>query len=69
MLDIFPYIAGALGFMAVFILNGIKSEIREVKNSLAGLERDMREGVASLDRRVTRIEARCDEKHGAKNGD
>lgn len=55
-----PYIASVIGFLAVFILNGIKGEIKEVKKSLAGLERDMRDGVAALDRRVAVIEARCE---------
>ena len=49
-----------IGFFAVYTLNGIKSEIKEMKTSLKGLENDLRGGVASLDRRITVLESRCE---------
>ncbi len=61
--ELMPYLLAVLGFFATYVLNGIKSEIKEVKQSLQSLEKDLRDGVASLDRRVTAIEARCLVKH------
>ena len=62
--EVMPYIASVIGFFAVYVLNGIKDEIKEVKGSLQALERDLREGVASLDRRVSVIEERCNHANG-----
>lgn len=59
MTELMPYIAAILGFLAVFVLNNIKQEMRDIKTSLNSLEKDMREGVSSLDRRVTIMETRC----------
>jgi uncharacterized protein YoxC len=61
--EIIPGLLAVIGFFAVYTLNGIKSEIKEVKTSLQSLETDLREGVTSLDRRVAVIEARCSIKH------
>ncbi len=61
--EVLPYLLTIIGFFAVYTLNGIKGEIKEVKTSLQGLESDLREGVSSLDRRITVIEARCAIKH------
>ncbi len=63
--DFMPYLLAVLGFFATYVLNGIKSEIKEVKQSLQSLEKDLRDGVSSLDRRVTAIEARCSVKHSS----
>ena len=52
-----------IGFLAVFVLNGIKKEIGEIKGSLGLLEKDMRAGVTELDRRVTRVELKCENNH------
>jgi hypothetical protein len=65
MVEAFPYIMALLGFLAVYVLNGIKSEIKEVKTTVRALEADMRGGVGSLDRRVTAIESRCMYIHSA----
>lgn len=64
MTEVMPYIAAILGFLAVYVLNSIKQEMRDIKTSLNSLERDMREGVSSLDRRVTIMETRCSSNHG-----
>ena len=61
--ELIPGLIAIIGFFAVYTLNGIKSEIKEVKTSLQSLEADMREGVTGLDRRVSVIEARCEIKH------
>lgn len=61
--ELMPYIAAVLGFLAVFVLNSIKQEMRDIKQSLGALETDMRLGVASLDKRVTIVETRCGSNH------
>jgi len=61
--SVMPYVAAILGFLAVYVLNNIKQEMRDIKNSLTSLEKDMREGVSQLDRRVTIMETRCDSNH------
>ena len=53
---ILPYLMATIGFLIVYVLNGIKNEIGEVKVSVKGLEVDLRESISSLDRRVTHIE-------------
>lgn len=61
--DIGLFVIGTLltlcGVLAVIVLNGIKTEIKDIKVSLNSLESDMRDGVTSLDRRITIIEVRC----------
>lgn len=57
--ELIPYLLTALGFLAVYVLNGIKSEIKEIKATIGKLEADMRGGVASLDRRMAVVEERC----------
>lgn len=63
MSEIMPYVAAVLGFLAVYVLNNIKQEMSDIKLSLNSLERDMREGVSNLDRRVTVMETRCESNH------
>lgn len=59
-----PYLLTVIGFLAVYVLNGIKSEIKEVKITVKALESDLRGGVSELDRRITKLEARCESHHG-----
>lgn len=61
--DILPYLMAVIGFLIIYVLNGIKGEIKDVKTVVQGLERDMREGITGLDRRVTAIESRCQAYH------
>jgi len=61
--DILPYLTAVIGFLIVYVLNGIKGEIKEVKTTVNSLERDLRDGITSLDRRVTTIETRCSGMH------
>lgn len=49
-----------IGFLIVYVLNGIKGEIRETKKEVQHLGVELRGVTAELDRRVTKIEARCE---------
>ena len=62
--ELIPILLTVLGFLAVYVLNGIKGEIKEVKTTIGKIEVDLRGGMASLDRRITTIETRCQFKHG-----
>lgn len=57
MAEIIPYLLGIIGFFAVYVLNGIKQELTEMKTSVRALEADLRGSLSQLDRRVTTIEA------------
>lgn len=61
--EVMPYVATVMGFLAVYVLNNIKQEMRDIKTSLNNLEKDMRDGVSNLDRRVTIMETRCSSNH------
>ncbi len=61
--ELVPYLLTVLGFLAVYVLNGIKGEIKEVKTTVKALENDLRGGFGSLDRRVTALETRCTMHH------
>lgn len=61
--DVLPYLMAVIGFLIIYVLNGIKGEIKDVKTVVQGLERDMRDGITGLDRRVTAIESRCQAYH------
>lgn len=62
-LNVVSVLLTVVGFLIVFVLNGIKGEIRETKNAVQNLEKDLRDVISEIDRRVTKIEARC-ERHG-----
>lgn len=57
--QLLPYLTTIIGFLIVYVLNGIKAEIKDVKNTVQGLEQDLRAGITALDRRVTKIEVSC----------
>ena len=61
--QLIPYFATVIGFLIVWILNGIKTEIREVKTSVRTLEGDLRNSHNDLSSRVTRLEADADHFH------
>lgn len=59
-----------IGFLIVFVLNGIKDEIREIKGQLSKIEGDLHTRVSDVerrsqdrsvdfDRRLSHVEARC----------
>jgi hypothetical protein len=62
--ELIPVLLTLIGFFAVYVLNGIRAELKDLKTTVKSLESDLRGGVANLDRRITRIEARCNIKHG-----
>lgn len=67
--EVIPYLMTLVGFFAVYVLNGIRAELKELKTTVKGLESDLRGGVANLDRRVAVIEMRCQIKHGDNTQD
>ena len=62
--QLLPYLTTIIGFLIVYVLNGIKAEIKDVKTSVKSLEEDLRGGITQLDRRVTKMEASCNYTHG-----
>jgi hypothetical protein len=68
-INILPYLTTVIGFLIVWVLNGIKGEIKEVKTSVYSLEKDLRDGMAGLDRRVTHLEAGCDYMHNRNHNE
>ncbi len=70
-----PYLLAVIGFLIVHVLNGIKSEIGEIKGQISKIEGDLHSRVTDLDRRhqemavdierrVSHIESRCQAEHG-----
>jgi len=59
---ILPYLSTVIGFLIVWVLNGIRSEIREVKTTVNNL----RDELVKLDHRVIRIETGCTYMHGQR---
>lgn len=45
-----------IGFFGVYTLKEVKDEIKELKQAVKDLEKDLRAGLTSLDRRVTKLE-------------
>ncbi len=66
--DLLPYFTTIIGFLVVYVLNGIKGEIKEVKDTVKSLEKDLRGGITELDRRITKIEGACYHEHGHNLG-
>lgn len=63
-----------IGFLIVFVLNGIKSEIKEIKGQLSKIEGDLHSRITendrrhqdqyvAIDRRLATVEARCSMVH------
>lgn len=65
MQELMPYLLAVLGFLAVYVLNSIKQEMRDIKQALTALEADMRKHSIEHDRRLTRLEAYNDANHGS----
>ncbi len=68
--EFLPYFMTVIGFLIVYVLNGIKGEIKEVKITVRSLEADLRGRISDLDRRhsgldrrVALLEGRCDANH------
>jgi len=45
-----------IGFFGVYTLKEIKDEIKELKQTVKDLEKELRAGLTSLDQRVTKLE-------------
>lgn len=70
-----PYLLTIIGFLIVHVLRGIQGEIKEIKGQLTKIEGDLHSRVTDIDRRhqalmvehdrrISKIEARCEFKHG-----
>lgn len=70
-----PYLLTIIGFLIVHVLRGIQGEIKEIKGQLTKIESDLHGRVTEIDRRhqdtliehdrrISKIEARCDVQHG-----
>ncbi len=57
--DVLQYLVAVVGFLIVYTLNGIKSEIREIKDKVDRIESDLRNRHEDLAERVAKIEANC----------
>lgn len=57
--DLLPYLTTIIGFLIVYVLNGIKAEIKDVKITVKGLEKDFSEVINRLEYRVTVLETGC----------
>lgn len=53
-----------IGFLIVYVLNGIKSEIKDVKQTVKDLEQTFQQNITSLENRVTVIEVKLENKNG-----
>lgn len=71
---VLPYLMSVIGFLIVFVLNGIKSEIRDIKAQLSKIESDLNGRITDMDRRredqyvelerrVSGVEIRCAANH------
>ena len=74
MSELLPYLLAVIGFLIVFVLNGIKAEIKEIKGQLGKIEDDLHRRVSVIDqrhqdskvdfeRRLSHVEARCAMEH------
>lgn len=72
--QILPYLLTVIGFLIVFVLNGIKGEIKDIKTQLGKIETDLHQRVTVIDtrhqqvqvdfeRRLSHVEARCSTEH------
>jgi len=61
--QLLPYLMAIIGFLIVHVLNGIKGEIKDVKNTVYSLEKDLRETLDNHADRLVAIETRCLVKH------
>lgn len=62
--EIAPYLLTTIGFLLIYVLNGIKGELKELRMFVSTLENELRGGIAGLDRRLTVMETKCKAEHG-----
>lgn len=61
--ELAPYLLTTIGFLLIYVLNGIKGELKELRMFIATLENELRGGIAGLDRRLTVMETKCKAEH------
>lgn len=52
-----------IGFLIVYVLNGIKTEIKDIKSSVDKLEDSFDKSVKDLETRVVKLESACTHYH------
>lgn len=73
-IDVMGVMTTVIGFLIVYVLNGIKGEIKEIKGKLDKIENDLHarinetdrrhtEMIVSIERRVSTLEGRCKAEH------
>lgn len=71
-------VLSVIGFLSVQLLNGIRADIAEIKSYLFKIEGDLHQrvnevdrrhsdSISDMDRRVTKVEARCAVVHSGKS--
>jgi len=58
-----PYFATVIGFLIVWVLTGIRSEMKELKNSVESIRTELGNKHNDLESRVVRLEAGCEYMH------
>lgn len=58
-IDVSQYFVPIIGFLLAYMLKGIKDEIKEVRSTVQDLEKNLRDGISDIDRRVVKIETGC----------
>ena len=55
-----------IGSLSVIILNSIKDQIKALNDSMQDLNKDLREGITMLDRRVTIVEGKMENENNRR---
>ena len=68
--EIIPYLLSLIGLLATVFgkmvlerLDRLTKAVEKQGDTMIAIERDLRGGLSSLDRRVARLEARCESNH------
>lgn len=71
----FIFVLGLLLSLVIWVgrkldkrLDEINGSIQQTNHTLTAIERDIRDEVTALDRRITRVETKCDGHHGRREG-
>lgn len=58
-----PYLATVIGFLIVWVLTGIRTEMKELKTSVESIRTELGNKHQDLESRVVRLEAGCEYMH------
>ncbi len=58
-----PYFATVIGFLIVWVLTGIRTEMKELKNSVESIRTELGNKHNDLESRVVRLETGCEFMH------